>query len=138
MAKICSCVFFWVIPCGGEKHINKMTRKSRDNPVNILCVCVWTSARQSPSLCVCVLSAFVTPKTGAQKFSTNFICTRFLEKPFGSWTSTPPVDREKPFDPPKHPGIRVRNIRGKSGPEKFMFMLGVFQRGFLRGWGKSL
>ena len=32
-ARICLCVFFRVIPCGAEKHINRIPPKSRDNPV---------------------------------------------------------------------------------------------------------
>ena len=65
----------------------------------------------------------------------NFFCTKFLDNPSGhgrprrkSWTSTPkrvfscgPGDGEKVFDPWSY-GVRVRNDRGKSGPEKFMFM----------------
>ena len=70
-----------------------------------------------------------------QNISANFFC----ENPSGhgcpspktkSWTSAPKSafscgrgDREKLFDP-RHPGVRVGNVRGKSGPINL----------YLRGW----
>ena len=65
-----------------------------------------------------------------QKINANFFCTKFFENPLGhghphrkSWTSAPksaffcgPVLRRN-FLTPGHPGVRVRNVRRKSGPK---------------------
>ena len=74
-------------------------------------------------------------KIGARKTMQTFL-HKVFQQPFGSWTSAPkivdvhtkkcvflrPGGGEKLFDP-GHSGVRVRNVRGKSGPKSFMFML---------------
>ena len=63
-----------------------------------------------------------------QRINANIFCTKFFDNPSGhgrprrkSWTSAPktafscgPGGREKLLTP-GHPGVRVRNVRGKSG-----------------------
>ena len=65
-----------------------------------------------------------------QKINANFFCTEFFENPSGhgrphrkSWKSAPksaffcgPGDGEN-FVTQGRPGVRVRNVRGKSGPK---------------------
>ena len=65
-----------------------------------------------------------------QKINANFFWTKFFDNPSGhgrprrkSWTSAPkrafscgPGDGRN-FLFPGHPGVRVRNVRGKSGPK---------------------
>ena len=67
------------------------------------------------------------PKTSTQTFSHK----AFFREPFGSWTSAPKIVDVRPkkcffLRPPPmgrnfltlgHPGVRVRNVLGKSGPK---------------------
>ena len=66
-----------------------------------------------------------------QQINANFFCTKFFDNPSGhgrprrkSWTSAPksafsrgPDGGERNFLTLGHPGVRVRNVRGKSGPK---------------------
>ena len=68
-----------------------------------------------------------------QKINANFFCANFFENPSGHgrprqklWTSTPEVfflavlPMGRNFLTPRHPGVRVRNVRGKSGPKSLL------------------
>ena len=83
----------------------------------------------------------------AQNINANFLCTKFFDNPSGhgrprrkSWTSAPksasacgPGGGEKLLTA-GHSGVRVRNVRRKSGPKKLCLccfsslILGVSQR----------
>ena len=66
------------------------------------------------------------------KINATFVCTKFFENPSNhgrlrrkSWTSAPKSLFSQPhwwgrsFLTPGHPGVRVRNVRGKSRPKSF-------------------
>ena len=63
------------------------------------------------------------PHDRGQKINANFFCTKFLGDPSDHgrphqkvrFPAAPVVGRN--FLTPGHPGIRVRNVRGKSGPK---------------------
>ena len=91
-----------------------------------------------------------------QKINANFFCTKFFKNPSGhgrprqkSWTSAPKVRFSaapvmgRNFLTRGRPGVRVRNVRGKSGPKSLClccfffpdsqrFDCGWFEKGSLR------
>ena len=86
-------------------------------------------------VCVCVLNSLFRSENKrmrmyrGQKNNANFFLYKVFRQPFGSWTSenrgrlhqkmrfpaAPVVERN--FLTPGHPGVRVRNVHGKSGPK---------------------
>ena len=87
-----------------------------------------------------------------QKINANFVCTKFFDNPSGhghprrkSWTSAPKSAFScgpgggRNFLTPGHPGVRVRNVRGKSGPESlclccFSSLRSLVRTGVCRGF----